>query len=131
VDSLNHPFRDGQFQEIATAIDTWYGHEKSEKQLKNPIYIRPDTFSLVYADSDDEQPAYDLYVKTTVSRTNDSAGWFSSPAIVTCTDKFSTPPLTRSQWEADNYAAVKARSIEHVQHCIKQVGIAFDDLLKD
>lgn len=130
VETMRHPATQRLFSEIAA---TMAGQQDGEpgRQYKNPLYARPDTFALVYADSEDEKPPYELFIQTTVWRTPDSGGWFTRPAVVVCRDTFSVPAFTLPQWETEEYAAVKAKGEEHTRNCARKVELAFNELFKD
>ncbi|KYC29113.1 hypothetical protein ACY05_00590 [Sterolibacterium denitrificans] len=130
VETMRHPAMQHLFGGI-TATMAGQQEGKSGRQYKNPLYARPDTFALVYADSEDEKPPYELFIQTTVWRKPDSGGWLTSPVMVVCRDTFSASAFTLSQWEMEDYAAVKAKGEEHIRNCVGKVELALNELFKE
>lgn len=131
IETQQHPAYGELLRELAPVVDNRLQSRGFDKQYKNPLYVRPDTYALVYGDAVGETLPYDLYIQTTVFRKSDSAGWFGGVESVTCRDKYSDPKLTLAQWQAEDYALVKARAADHSAGCIKTVQVALDKLLAD
>jgi len=131
VENVKHPAISSLLKDIQQAVDGWRRESADGRIYENPIVVRPDTFALVYSDYDAEQPTYDLYLQTTVSRKPDSAGWFTAPTTVVCRDQYSNLALSLEQWAVDDYAAVKAKSQEHVANCIVKMRPEFGQLFAE
>lgn len=132
VETVRHTVQEELIKGLALALDAWLMTRGTDTQYKNPLYVRPDTFSLVYGDADGgEILPYDLYLQTTVFRKPDSASWLAPFESVTCSDHYSDPKLTLAQWQADDHARVKARAVEHAAACIRKVEAEFGKLLAE
>lgn len=130
VDTVKHPVYADLMKGLHDSIEEWR-IAQGAKAYENPVSVRPDTFALVYTEYGAEKPTYDLVIETTVFRKADSAGWLAAPAVVHCQDAYSDPALTLEQWEADDYAAVKAKGREHTRTCIDRVKAEFARLFAD
>lgn len=132
IDSMIHPAASGEIiSGLTKEVNRWHAERGTDTKYKNPLLVRADTFSLIYGDFNEERPYYELNFQTTVSRKADSAGWFTAPVSVTCANQYAEPKLTQAQWEADDYAQVKARRVEHTEACIKKVQASFDKLFQE
>lgn len=123
IESLAHPAATSQFlTELGGRVSAWQAKTGQAAQAKNAMYVRPDTFSLVYTEFDAEPTHYTLSLSTTVSRYPDSTGFFifSPPPAVVCQDKF-TEARPLPEWAAEDYQAVKALALKHVENCLDTV----------
>ncbi len=128
VDDLWHPAVSELPENIRQAVAGWQEENGMASTYENPINLRPDTFALVYTEYQTDQPTYDLLIQTTATRKPDSAGWFSTGVSVVCSDRFDAAPLTREQWAADGYAAVKEKGRKHVANCMDKLRPAFSQM---
>ena len=131
VENVKHPAVSSLFKNLQQAVDGWRKESAVERIYENPVVVRPDTFALVYSEYDAEQPTYDLYLQTTVSRKPDSAGWFTAPTTIVCRNQYNNPALSLEQWAVDDYLAVKEKSQEHVANCIAKMQPEFGQLFAE
>lgn len=129
IDSVTHPYKTALAPALERVVDAWLTEKQDTRPLKNPFWIRPNTFSLVFENFSDEEPMFEFWLNTSVSRKPDSAGWLSAPVAVNC----NTTGLKRKlvEWQADDFAAVKKLADEHVKDCAKKTADQLTALLKD
>lgn len=132
VDGILHPANEFFVPAVSKLVDEWIQENAAAAApYKNAILIRPDTMVLVYANFDEENPKYDFYLQTTVSRSPDSRSFFAldAPPQVTCSNKYSEPALDLMHWQADDYAELRKRIQNHVDDCLPKLKVGLAQLL--
>lgn len=132
IPDVPHPAGNMVIPGLRLALNEWFlKPDVYSGPFDNALYVRPDRMALVYVDFADDNPTFDFYLQTTVSRKPDSTGFISFSPIpqVTCYDKYSDTGLSLDQWKADHYAQVDKRVRQHVESCLKKVSAEFSRLL--
>jgi hypothetical protein len=121
IEAIKHPVYTGLLGELDEDIHQWLAvNDKSSEKMKSPLFVRPDTFLLVYSDLSSQTPTFDLTISASATRKSDSAGWLTQPETAWCSETSANNwPLER--WEKDDFAEVKAFSIKFKKSCLEQL----------
>jgi hypothetical protein len=124
IKNIEHPAKDIFIPAVSKLTDAWVlENAPAAEPYKNAMLIRPDRMLLVYVDFEEENPKYDFYLQTTLSRAPDSRSFlsFTAPPEITCADKYSEPALDLDQWQANDYAELRERIKRHIDTCLPQI----------
>jgi hypothetical protein len=119
VDAMPHPAGRDLVQKLEPVIDDWISVNAQGRSFKRELKVRQDRYQLVYRDGSGDEVFYDLTIQATISRKLDSAGYFTWPKAFTCSWADTTSRYTLADWQADDYAKVKAAGSQFVDGCVK------------
>ncbi|MFG6456794.1 hypothetical protein [Roseateles sp. BYS96W] len=119
VGAMPHPAGADLTQKLEPLVDGWTQLHAPKQTFKNVLWVRKDRFQLVYGEGSDEDLGYDLKIEATLSRKPDSAGFFSQARTVKCAYQDAGTKTTLAQWQADDYAKVRAAEAAFVESCAK------------
>jgi hypothetical protein len=125
VETLLHPAG----RELEPVIDDWVRANAQGRGFKQELWVRTDRYPLVYRDGSGDEVFYDMKIAATISRKLDSAGFFTQPKAFTCSWMDTTARYTLADWQADDYAKVKAVGQQFVDECIKTTQAKLGDIL--
>lgn len=129
VETLPHPAGRELVQRLEPAIDDWVRANAQGRSFKRELWVRKDRYQLVYRDGSGDEVFYDLKIEATISRKLDSAGYFTRPKAFTCSWVDASSKHALADWQADDYAKVKAAGQQFVDECIETTQARLGDLL--
>lgn len=116
-------------QKLQPVIDEWITVNAQGRSFKRELKIREDRYQLVYRDGAGDEVFHDLTIQATISRKLDSAGYFAGPKAFTCSWADAASRYTLADWQADDYAKVKAAGSQFVEACIQTARSRLGELL--